>query len=76
MGLFTSANADELYGEMGLLVAVCRERHGDYNFIAGYYESVISHMFADLPKRRQREIIVAMRECRARLEEESAVNVW
>lgn len=63
MGLWTTANQDEFDTVLKDFDAAVRENYGQDNcfaFQAGYLRSLCVEMLADLPKRKQKEIIKSM----------------
>ena len=36
------------------------EKYGSYSYVAGYYESVIARLVADLPAHKQREFLQSL----------------
>jgi len=67
MGLFTTPNQDELYAEMDAMCETSHKLYGSHSYIAGYYGSTISQLFAHLPKKKQREFIDQIKRSHSKL---------
>ncbi len=57
MGMWTTTNQDELALVLKSFSQAACKNYGDHAFEAGYLQSLCVSMLADMPKRKQKEVI-------------------
>lgn len=68
MGMWTTANQDQMDAELIRFSKVTEELFGSHSYAAGYYSSMIVDLLPLLPKAKQKEVIADMIRARARME--------
>ncbi len=70
MGMWTTENQDTLNDVLKAFSDAAKRNYASHAFEAGYLQSVIISMLPDLPKRKQKELIVDMIRATQRQEQD------
>ncbi len=50
---------------------LCMDTYATYSYVTGTYEAIIAGLVADLPKHKQAEVMVSLRQARERMEKDA-----